>query len=62
MQYELDLIAHRVDGQLIEQRQLDGYINATARCKVAGRLFAHYSENKTTRAFSLNSAALSEFR
>jgi hypothetical protein len=51
MQYELDLISHRVDGQLIEQRKIDGYINATAMCKVAGKLFADYARLSTTRAF-----------
>jgi hypothetical protein len=51
VQYELDLISHRVDGQLIEQRKLDGYINATAMCKVAGKLFADYARIGPTRAF-----------
>ena len=51
MQHELDLIPRRVDGQLIEQRSIDGYINATAMCRAAGRLFGHYAENRTTKAF-----------
>jgi KilA-N domain len=51
MQYELDLISHRVDGQLIEQRKIDGYINATAMCKAASKLFADYSRLRTTEAF-----------
>lgn len=51
MQHDLTLIPHRVDGELIEQRRIDGYINATAMCRAAGKLFGHYYENKTTRAF-----------
>lgn len=51
MQYELDLISRRVDGKLIEQRRIDGYINATAMCRAAGKLFADYGRLKTTDAF-----------
>ena len=45
------LIPHTVSGQVIEQRRLDGYINATAMCTAAGKLFGHYRVNKTTEAF-----------
>lgn len=45
------LIPHQMDGQLIEQRRIDGYINATAMCGAAGRLFSHYRANKNTEAF-----------
>ena len=38
-------------GALIHQRQADGYINATAMCKVAGKLWGHYQENAQTKAF-----------
>jgi hypothetical protein len=51
MQYELDLISHRVDGQLIEQRKVDGYINATAMCKAAGKSIADYARIGPTKAF-----------
>lgn len=51
MQYELDLIPHRVDGELVEQRAIDGYINATAMCKAAGKLFNDYSRLATSKAF-----------
>jgi hypothetical protein len=48
---DLALISRRVDGSVIEQRQIDGYINATAMCSAAGRLFGHYAENRTVKAF-----------
>jgi len=51
VQYELALIPHQVDGQLIEQRSLDGYINATAMCRAAGKLYADYGRLRTTEAF-----------
>ena len=35
----------------LSQRAKDGYINATAMCKAAGRHFKHYNENATTKAF-----------
>lgn len=51
MQHELPLIPHAIEGEIVNQRSLDGYINATAMCKAAGRRFSHYIENKTTAAF-----------
>lgn len=51
MQQELPFIPRTVEGALVEQRRLDGYMNATAMCRAAGRLFGHYAENKTTSAF-----------
>ena len=37
-QYNLPLIQHKVDdGSIIQQRASDGYINATALCKAAGK-------------------------
>jgi hypothetical protein len=51
MQYELPYIPHRIEGEIVTLRQRDGYINATAMCKAAGRAFKHYNENKQTRAF-----------
>jgi hypothetical protein len=51
MQQELALIPHAIDGDVIEQRSIDGYVNATAMCRAAGKLFGHYAENRTTRAF-----------
>lgn len=37
--------------QITFQRQEDGYINATALCKNAGKQFGHYNTNQTTQAF-----------
>jgi hypothetical protein len=50
-QYSLSLIARKVEDSTVEQRENDGYINATAMCKVAKKLFGHYIENKQTKAF-----------
>jgi hypothetical protein len=50
-QYSLALITHQVQNSIVEQRASDGYINATAMCKAAGKLFGHYRENDTTSAF-----------
>jgi hypothetical protein len=51
VQYNLQLIPHNVGASVIDQRAADGYINATAMCRAAGREFKHYNENKTTKAF-----------
>ncbi len=50
-QYQLSLVPHTYQGSLIQQRALDGYINATAMCKAAGKLWGHYAENASTKAF-----------
>lgn len=50
-QSELALIDHTIDNRVVQQRALDGYINATAMCTAAGKLFADYYRLKTTRAF-----------
>lgn len=50
-QYSLALIQHEVNNSVIDQRSSDGYINATAMCKAAGKLFAHYRENSSTAEF-----------
>lgn len=51
MQQHLDLIPHAVPGAIIYQRPKDGYINATAMCQAAGKLYGHYNENRTTKDF-----------
>lgn len=51
MQQHFDLIPHSVQGGIIYQRPKDGYINATAMCRSAGRQFGHYRENKLTKDF-----------
>ncbi|MDZ7866831.1 KilA-N domain-containing protein [Acidovorax sp.] len=50
-QFSLSLITHQVQNSVVEQRAIDGYINATAMCKAAGKLFGHYRENDGTKAF-----------
>lgn len=50
-QYNLALIEHEVNHQPIYQRASDGYVNATAMCKAAGKQMKHYLENKSTTAF-----------
>jgi len=50
-QYSLSLISRKVEDSTVEQRENDGYINATAMCSAAGKLFAHYLENKQTKNF-----------
>lgn len=50
-QYSLSLISHKVQDSIIEQRAVDGYINATAMCKAAGKRFNHYYDNDSNKAF-----------
>ncbi|WP_242689539.1 KilA-N domain-containing protein [Photorhabdus cinerea] len=50
-QFSLALIPHEIEGEVIHLRAKDGYINATAMCKSAGKLFADYARVKTTTAF-----------
>lgn len=35
----------------LDQRASDGYINATALCKAAGKLWGHYWESNNTKEF-----------
>jgi hypothetical protein len=48
MQLSFELIPHRVGREIIQQRAKDGYINATAMCKAAGKLWADYRRLKAT--------------
>lgn len=48
---QLALVPHTYQGSLIQQRAVDGYINATAMCKAAGRLWGHYRENNNTTKY-----------
>lgn len=41
-QYQLALVQHTYQGALIQQRASDGYINATAMCRAAGREWSSY--------------------
>lgn len=51
MQTKLNLIPHEVEGKVIHQRASDGYVNATAMCKAAGKLLGDYVRLKTTDSF-----------
>lgn len=50
-QRSLQLITHQTNSGIVQQRATDGYINATALCKAAGKRIGHYLENKTTKDF-----------
>jgi hypothetical protein len=50
-QLSLKLIPHKVNDSIVDQRASDGFINATAMCKAASKLFGHYQENAATKAF-----------
>jgi hypothetical protein len=50
-QYSLQLISHKVQDSIIEQRAEDGYINATAMCKAAGKLMGDYTRLSSTKEF-----------
>jgi hypothetical protein len=49
--HQLALVPHTYQGSLIQQRSTDGYINATAMCKAAGKEWAHYNSNGASKAF-----------
>lgn len=51
LQGHLDLIPHVAQGATIYQRHTDGYINATAMCQAASRLWADYRRLKATDLF-----------
>ena len=50
-QFPLALIPHKVEGEVINQRAADGFINATAMCNSIGKRMGHYLENKATKEF-----------
>jgi hypothetical protein len=50
-QLDLALISHEIDGKLISQRAVDGYVNATAMCKAVGKNFADFRRLANTEAF-----------
>nr|WP_175428734.1 KilA-N domain-containing protein [Azospirillum argentinense] len=51
MQYHLPFIQRTYAGSVIEQRAKDGFINATAMCKVAGRDWYGYARNQNNKDF-----------
>jgi len=48
---QLELLDHSYRGEIIRQRARDGFINATAMCKAAGREYSRYREMKATNEF-----------
>ena len=50
-QYELALIPHTIEKYPINQRAIDGYVNATEMCKAAGKRYQNYSVLNTTRDY-----------
>ncbi|MBC6414152.1 MAG: KilA-N domain-containing protein [Chromatiales bacterium] len=48
---QLPLIGHKLGNELISQRPKDGYINATALCKAAGKSFYDYVRLNSTKDF-----------
>lgn len=56
-QYSFDLIEHNLGASIIQQRTKDGYINATELCKVAGKLWADYARNATSKAYFIELSA-----
>lgn len=50
-QTELALIDHTYRGQVVRLRSCDGYVNATAMCKVAGKFWADYRRLGSTAEF-----------
>jgi len=51
MQSHFELIPHVVEKEIIQQRVKDGYINATAMCKAAGKEWSKYHQSSVTHAF-----------
>jgi hypothetical protein len=50
-QTSLALIPHQIEQSVVEQRASDGYFNATAMCKAAGKKISHYLEGGGTQDF-----------
>ena len=50
-QLPLPLVQYELEKEVIYQRVKDGYVNATAMCKAAGKNFADYNRLSSTKAF-----------
>ena len=48
---EHEIIVHPIAGQIVRQRTRDTYIDATAMCQAAGKLWGHYWERPANRKF-----------
>jgi hypothetical protein len=60
-QLTLALIEHKIDGTLVCQRAIDGFVNATAMCKAVGKNFADYNRLASTEAFFKELASIWDF-
>lgn len=47
----INVIERQLESRIIPQRASDGYINATAMCQAAGKLFGGYRRTAETQAF-----------
>lgn len=47
----LPIIQHEVNSTPINQRAVDGYVNATSLCQASGKQLKHYLENTSTKEF-----------
>jgi len=56
-QFHLALIPHEIEGNLINQRAADGYINATAMCRSVGKQINDYLRLKATGEFLIELSA-----
>jgi len=52
MQDHLELIPHKVEAEIVQQRVRDGYVNTTAMCKAARRPWSRYWEARPSREFA----------
>lgn len=50
-QQSLALIPHEYQGEVVRLRSKDGYVNATAMCKAAGKFWADYYRLASTKDF-----------
>lgn len=50
-QYQLDIVDREYGGEVIRQRSSDGYINATAMCRAAGKEWSEYRRLRQTGLF-----------
>lgn len=48
---QITIIPHTLNGVCVDQRASDGFMNATAMCKAAGKRWDHYNTNETTKDF-----------
>ena len=50
-QLNLELLHHEISNTIVDQRSIDGYINATLLCAAAGKKFHNYKTNASTQEY-----------